>query len=79
MLIPWVYQQAAEERQGVRTDCTCCKQAYRENSIAPRLWSALPEHLRGPKTLDTFRFGLKTHLFKEPNYPKCFYEIVVAF
>ena len=33
------------------------------SSAAPRLWNALPDHLRAPQTLDTFKRGLKTFLF----------------
>ncbi|XP_078115027.1 uncharacterized protein LOC144523380 [Sander vitreus] len=32
-------------------------------SAAPRLWNALPDHLRTPQTVDAFKRGLKTHLF----------------
>ena len=32
---------------------------------APCLWNALPDHLRAPLTLDTFKKGLKTYLFKK--------------
>ena len=32
---------------------------------APCLWIALPDHLRAPLTLDTFKKGLKTYLFKK--------------
>lgn len=34
-------------------------------SAAPRLWNALPDHLRAPQATDTFKCGLKTHLFKK--------------
>ncbi|XP_072571304.1 uncharacterized protein [Paramormyrops kingsleyae] len=33
-------------------------------SAAPRLWNALPDHLRAPQNVATFKCGLKTHLFK---------------
>ena len=32
-------------------------------SAAPRLWNALPDTLRKPQTVDTFKKNLKTHLF----------------
>ncbi|KAL3066451.1 hypothetical protein OYC64_016411 [Pagothenia borchgrevinki] len=32
-------------------------------SAAPRLWNALPDHMRAPQTVDAFKKGLKTHLF----------------
>lgn len=35
---------------------------------APCLWNALPDHLRAPLTLDTFKKGLKTYLFKKAFY-----------
>ena len=40
---------------------TMADQAF--SSAAPRLWNALPDHLRAPQTLDTFKRGLKTFLF----------------
>nr|XP_055058719.1 uncharacterized protein LOC129442564 [Misgurnus anguillicaudatus] len=33
-------------------------------SAAPRLWNALPDHLRIPQTVNAFKSGLKTYLFK---------------
>ncbi|CAM4473070.1 unnamed protein product [Leuciscus chuanchicus] len=33
-------------------------------SAAPSLWNALPDYRRTPQTLDAFKRGLKTHLFK---------------
>uniref|UniRef100_A0AAV2LSV1 Maturase K n=1 Tax=Knipowitschia caucasica TaxID=637954 RepID=A0AAV2LSV1_KNICA len=32
-------------------------------AAAPRLWNALPDHLRAPQTVEAFKKGLKTHLF----------------
>ena len=32
-------------------------------AAAPRLWNALPDHLRAPQTTDAFKRGLKTFLF----------------
>ena len=32
---------------------------------APRLWNALPPHVRNAHTLDGFKTALKTHLFRE--------------
>ncbi|XP_061098676.1 uncharacterized protein LOC133128885 [Conger conger] len=32
-------------------------------SVAPELWNALPAHLRAPQSVDSFKSGLKTHLF----------------
>ncbi|XP_061566204.1 uncharacterized protein LOC133420526 [Cololabis saira] len=34
-------------------------------SVAPKLWNALPAHLREPKSIDSFKRGLKTHLFSK--------------
>ena len=34
-------------------------------SAAPRLWNGLPDHLRATQTLDSFKTGLKTLLFKK--------------
>ncbi len=34
-------------------------------AAAPRLWNALPEHLRAPQTTDGFKKSLKTYLFKK--------------
>ena len=34
-------------------------------SAAPRLWNALPDHLRAPQTVESFKTHLKTHLFKK--------------
>ncbi|KAI2645457.1 RNA-directed DNA polymerase from mobile element jockey [Labeo rohita] len=34
-------------------------------TAAPRLWNALPDHLRAPQASDVFKKGLKTHLFKK--------------
>ncbi|XP_060929417.1 uncharacterized protein LOC133003646 [Limanda limanda] len=34
-------------------------------SAAPRLWNGLPDHLRATQTLDSFKTGLKTFLFKK--------------
>ena len=34
-------------------------------SAAPSLWNALPDHLRAPQTVDSFKRSLKTHLFKK--------------
>ena len=34
-------------------------------SSAPRLWNTLPEHLRVPQSIDCFKKGLKTYLFKK--------------
>lgn len=31
---------------------------------APQLWNALPDHLRAPQTVDVFKKGLKTFLFR---------------
>lgn len=33
-------------------------------SAAPRIWNALPDHLRAPQTIETFKKGLKTFLFR---------------
>ena len=33
-------------------------------SIAPKLWNALPKHLRKPQSVEAFKRGLKTHLFR---------------
>ena len=33
-------------------------------AAAPRLWNALPDHLRAPQTVDCFKKGLKTFLFR---------------
>ncbi|XP_034088047.1 uncharacterized protein LOC117556685 [Gymnodraco acuticeps] len=33
-------------------------------SAAPRLWNALPNQLRTPQTVEAFKKGLKTHLFR---------------
>nr|XP_055052908.1 uncharacterized protein LOC129438262 [Misgurnus anguillicaudatus] len=38
------------------------------SSAAPRLWNALPEHLRAPQTIDVFKKNLKTYLFKKAFY-----------
>ena len=35
------------------------------SSAAPRLWNRLPAQLRAPQTLDAFKAGLKTYLFRE--------------
>ena len=35
------------------------------SSIAPRLWNALPINLRNCDKLETFKSGLKTHLFQQ--------------
>jgi len=35
------------------------------SSAAPKLWNALPDHLRAPKTTDVFKQNLKMHLFKK--------------
>ena len=32
-------------------------------SAGPRIWNNLPAHLKTSKSLDTFKQGLKTHLF----------------
>jgi len=37
-------------------------------SVAPTLWNALPVHLRVPQTVDSFKKGLKTHLFRKAFY-----------
>ncbi|XP_071761460.2 uncharacterized protein LOC139916471 [Centroberyx gerrardi] len=34
-------------------------------SAAPRLWNSLPNHLRAAQTLDSFKTGLKTFLFRK--------------
>ena len=34
-------------------------------SAAPRLWNSLPTNLRAPQTLDSFKTGLKTFLFRK--------------
>uniref|UniRef100_A0A8C1W0H1 Reverse transcriptase domain-containing protein n=2 Tax=Cyprinus carpio TaxID=7962 RepID=A0A8C1W0H1_CYPCA len=34
-------------------------------AAAPRLWNALPEHLRAPQTTNGFKKDLKTYLFKK--------------
>ena len=34
-------------------------------AAAPTLWNALSDHLRSPQTLDSFKKGLKTHLFRK--------------
>ena len=34
-------------------------------SAAPRLWNALPDHLRAPQTTDAFKRNLKTYLFRK--------------
>src|SRR4029434_5070092 len=34
-------------------------------SAAPRLWNSLPDHLRATQTLDSFKAGLKTFLFRK--------------
>ena len=34
-------------------------------SVAPSLWNVLPDHLRAPQTVDSFKKGLKTHLFRK--------------
>ena len=34
-------------------------------SAAPRLWNSLPDHLRATQTLDCFKTGLKTFLFRK--------------
>ena len=31
---------------------------------APKIWNALPEHIRLATTIDSFKEQLKTHLFK---------------
>ncbi|KAL3055052.1 hypothetical protein OYC64_017878 [Pagothenia borchgrevinki] len=33
-------------------------------SAAPSLWNALPDHMRAPQSVEAFKKGLKTHLFK---------------
>ena len=33
--------------------------------IAPKLWNALPCHLRAPQLVETFKRQLKTHLFSK--------------
>ena len=35
------------------------------SSAAPRLWNALPDHLRAPQPLETFKRLLKTYLFNK--------------
>ena len=35
------------------------------SATAPRLWNALPDHLRAPQTTDAFKRELKTHLFRK--------------
>ncbi|KAK7882694.1 hypothetical protein WMY93_028868 [Mugilogobius chulae] len=34
-------------------------------AAAPRLWNALPDHLRAPQTVNAFKKGLKTYLFRK--------------
>ena len=34
-------------------------------TVAPRLWNKLPHHLRSITTLQAFKTGLKTFLFKD--------------
>ncbi|XP_034017384.1 uncharacterized protein LOC117502434 [Thalassophryne amazonica] len=34
-------------------------------AAAPCLWNALPDHLRAPQTVDAFKKGLKTFLFRK--------------
>lgn len=33
-------------------------------SAAPQIWNALPDHLRAPQIIETFKKGLKTFLFR---------------
>ena len=33
------------------------------STIAPKLWNALPDHLRAPQLVEAFKRQLKTHLF----------------
>ena len=35
------------------------------SAAAPRLWNALPDHLRAPQTIDVFKQDLKTYLFRK--------------
>ena len=42
--------------------CTMGDRAF--SAAAPRLWNALPDHLRAPQTTALFKRNLKTHLFK---------------
>ncbi|KAK0154829.1 hypothetical protein N1851_002861 [Merluccius polli] len=37
-------------------------------AAAPRLWNALPDHLRAPQTEDVFKKGLKTFLFRKAYF-----------
>ena len=41
--------------------CTMGDRAF--CAAAPRLWNALPNHLRAPQSVDAFKKGLQTHLF----------------
>ncbi|KAF7656165.1 hypothetical protein LDENG_00045680 [Lucifuga dentata] len=41
--------------------CTMGHRAF--CSTAPSLWNALPDHLRAPQSVDTFKKALKTYLF----------------
>ena len=43
--------------------CTMGDRAF--SSAAPRLWNTLPEYLRAPQTVDVFKRGLKTYLFRK--------------
>ena len=40
-------------------------------SAAPRLWNSLPDHLRATQTLDSFKAGLKTFLFRKAFLALC--------
>ena len=40
-------------------------------SAAPHLWNSLPDHLRATQTLDSFKAGLKTFLFRKAFLALC--------
>src|SRR4029434_4060684 len=40
-------------------------------SAAPRLWNSLPDHLRATQTLDSFKAGLKSFLFRKAFLALC--------
>ena len=58
----------------------CDLKTYGERAFsvaAPRLWNALPLNIRNCKTITTFKFVLKTHLFKSYFEPwKVFIQLV---
>ena len=52
-----------------RSNTTSLDNAF--TSYAPKLWNALPVHIRQAPSLETFKKALKTHLFNSFDLSTC--------